>query len=129
MMDEDDCRVILSNMNEGGGCDDSCDRDAGVIFFDIHDGNSGGRGVAGGGGENVSGLVPMLEYEKDEGVVDLLVVDKNGDSMLVPCGGCGQGVTGAHCCPRRDAHMHLFYRDVIGEKGYGKKIRCLQYRG
>ena len=48
-----------------------------------------------GGGEDVAGLVPMLEEEADEDVVDLLVVDDDTDGLILkPCNGYMQGVNG-----------------------------------
>ena len=125
MPDEDDCRVISFDRNEGGVFDDGCDRDAGANICRIRDENGGGGKAVGGGGEDVSGSVTILE---DEGMVDLLVVDNNGDSMLAPCGGCGQDVTGTHRCSGYDVHMHLFCGDLIGEEEYGQKFRCLWCR-
>ena len=63
-------------------------------------------------GEDVLVLVSMLEDEEDEGMIDLLIVNKNGRSILVPCGGCGQGVIGLYCYSGRSAHIHVFCGDV-----------------
>ena len=68
-------------------------------------------------GEDVLGSVPMLEDEEDEGVVDLLVINANGGSMLAPCSECGQGIIRARYCFRCDAQMNLFYGDAIEEEG------------
>ena len=62
----------------------------------------------------MAGLVPILEEEDVEDVVDLLVVDQTGVSSLVPCGGRGQGFIGAHRCPRCSAYMHIFCRGGCG---------------
>ena len=48
------------------------------------------------GGEDLSGAVPILEDEENEGIVDLLVVNENIKSMLAMGCGYGQGVIRAH---------------------------------
>ena len=73
--------------------------------------------VAEGREDDTLRLVPMLEDEEDERVVDLLIFDESRGSILKPCVGCGHGVIGAHRCPECSAHMHVFYGDELDEGG------------
>ena len=58
----------------------------------------------------------MFEDEEDEGMVNLLVADKSGRSILAPRGGCGQGI--AYHYPGYGACMHEFCCDEVGERGW-----------
>ena len=66
----------------------------------------------------------MLENEEDEGVVNLLVVDKSVGSIVATCGGCGQGVIGSDFCPGCGVHMHELCGDELGERGLGSMWWC-----
>ena len=57
----------------------------------------------------------MLEDEEDKGVVDLLVVDENGGSILESFGACGQDVIGDHCYPGHGVHTYVFCGDAVCE--------------
>ena len=68
-----------------------------------------------GGRKYMLRLVPILEDEEDERVVNLLVVNESGGSILAPCGGYWQGVIGAYRYPGCGAHMHKFCGNEVGE--------------
>ena len=75
-------------------------------------------------GDNVLQLVPILEDEEDEGVLDLLIVEENGGSILAPCGGYGQGFIGTYHYPKYGAHIHMFYSDTVDKEVLGSMLWC-----
>ena len=68
--------------------------------------NSGGGEISGRGGED----------EEEDRVIDLLMVDEAGGSILELCGGYLQGLTRVHCCTSCDAHIHVLCGDMAGEE-------------
>ena len=113
ILDEDDCRVnlcnrnghgfpnasprkypISPNRNEGGSCNDGCDRYSRMELFGMHDDKAGSIQI--GCTEN--------------------------NSLLLPCGRYEYPVEGMYCCPGCDAHMHPFCGDAVEEEGYGQNI-------
>ena len=64
-------------------------------------------------------MIPITEDEEDERLVELLVVDESGGSILKPFRGCRQSVIGVHLCPGCSAYKHLFCGDEVDEGGPG----------
>ena len=79
-------------------------------------------------GEDVLELGSLLEDEddkEDEGVVGILIVNKNGGSILPMCDGCGKGIIGAQRYPGCSAYMHVFFGHAMGDGVSGQMFRCL----
>ena len=69
-------------------------------------------------------MAPILEDKEDEGVVDLLIVNKNDGSILAPCGACGKSIIGAYRCPGYSVYMHVFRGDDVGDEVSVQIRRC-----